>query len=160
MSYYFSYDAVIPEYLEKEGFYNKEELHCTLAYSKKDLLEGQIEQLHSLNIPNHKTGIITGVEIFNDYVVLLIDSDNLNEINKELIEKFSITEDHADRKMHVSIKKEIGNDLIDLKEIENEYVGREVFLINPKIFLKAINELNIKETKIMHLANHHKGLKP
>lgn len=153
MAYYFSYDAVISDYVEKEGFYKKEDLHCTLAYSTKNLLDNQLEKLNFLDIPHQQNMIVKGVDVFNDYIVLLIDNPNLTQINKELLKEFSIIEDHADRKMHVSIKKGIANNLINLHALEQEYIGREVLLKNPKLYIKTTNGLNSKETTVIYLAD-------
>ena len=139
MAYYFSYDVSIPNYLEEENYYKKEELHCTLAYSKNDFSNNQLLSLSSLNIELEEKCIVTKIDIFNKHLVLLIDNPNLMNTNKDILEKFSIVEDHSERKMHVSIRKNLGAEALNLKLIEEKYVGTEIYLHTPKLIIKGLN---------------------
>jgi hypothetical protein len=148
MPYYFSYDAVIPNYIEEEGFYTKDKLHCTLAYSKEDFSDTQIDKLNLLNIPKEQEAIITGIKILNNHITLLIDNSNLIAINKNIINSFSIVEDYEEKIMHVSIKKKLKEIPASLKDLENKYCGQKIILNKPKLFIKhAIS----KEKEIINL---------
>lgn len=151
MPYYFSYDALIPDYKEEEGFYNKEELHCTLAYSKKDISEEIWALLDSIEIPFKEEATVTRIEIFNHHLVLLIDNPNLIITNKKLIENFSIIEDHKEKNMHVSIRKELKSIPENLKYLEDIYVGKKITLSNPKLIIKDIVS---KKEEVINLLNY------
>jgi hypothetical protein len=148
MPYYFSYDALIPDYIEEEGFYTKDELHCTLAYSKEDFSDKHLDKLNSFNIPKEEEAIITKIEILNNHITLLIDNPNLIITNKNILKHFSIVEDYKERIMHVSIKKKLKEIPASLKDWENKYCGQKIILNNPKLFIKHPIS---KEKKIINL---------
>jgi len=156
MAYYFSYDASIPNYVETEGFYTKEELHCTLAYSRKDLTEEQLHKVHSISIPAEESATITNIDIFNNHIVLLINNSSLIQTNKKILKDFSITEDHKERQMHVSINKGFKNNAINLEDLEKEYIGQTILLHSPKLIIK---DIVTKEKNIISLISQNNKLK-
>lgn len=155
MAYYFSYDASIPNYSEEENYYKKEELHCTLAYSKKDFSDSQLLSLISMKIALEEKCTITSIDIFNKHLVLLIDNPNLMQTNKHILETFSLVEDHSERKMHVSIQKNLGNEPLNIKLIEEKYVGQEIYLHNPKLIIKGLKD---EEDRVINLEHYLKIL--
>lgn len=156
MPYYFSYDALIPNYIELDGFHKKEELHCTLAYSKEAISDTQLSKLSLINIPGKEDAIITEIDIFNNYIVLLIENTSLMKINKMLLKEFSIKEDHEERKMHVSIKEGLENLSINLKSLEDKYIGQKVLLCNPHLVIK---DKILKQREIINLTTDLKNKK-
>jgi hypothetical protein len=158
MAYYFSYDVSIPEYIQEKDYYTNEELHCTLAYSQKDISKVQLEHINLIKIPINENATITKVDIFNSHIVLLIDNPNLMKINKNLLEQFSIVEEHQERKMHVSIRKGLGQEPINLKALEDKYIGKKILLHRPKLFIK---DTITKEKTVISLDTiENKKLKP
>lgn len=138
MAYYFLYDALIPDYIEEEGFYTKAKLHCTLAYSKDEFSYENLDKLEILNIPKEQEATVTGVAILNNHITLLISNPNLSVINKNILAQFSIVEDYNERLMHISIKKNLKEIPGRLEDIENKYCGKKIILHKPKLFIKNL----------------------
>ena len=134
MPFYFSYDAIIPDYEEKSSFYKKEDLHCTLSYSIADINEEQLNLLNSFNINQKQYAVVCDMQILNNHIVLILKSDDHYQLNKDITNQFSIKEQYAEKIMHVTIKKGVEGYTLD--NLKNNYLGKKIELFNPKIYIK------------------------
>ena len=103
-------------------------------FSQTDINEEQLNLLNSFNINQKQYAVVCDMQILNNHIVLILKSDDLYQLNKDITNQFSIKEQYAEKIMHVTIKKGVEGYTLD--NLKNNYLGKKIELFNPKIYIK------------------------
>lgn len=109
------------------------DFHITIIYSNRVIFDEYAEQIHQRLNNNNRTAKIVGLTVFNGhdnkhYLVLLLKSKTLNDINKTFVDSGYKPKDFENYEPHITIaKQELQYDYHtqDLIDQLNKYFKKE-----------------------------------